>query len=118
MSSTTTPTVNPTVAAVISTLESVVAIAAAGRLTGISTTVDNDVHTYDADADKKIDELQVALDKAENENPTVKAVLVALGNIATATGFKLPAEAAVFAAVKASVDDLAGGLVPATPAKA
>ena len=101
-----------TTLAIIDTIESVVAVAAAGRLTGVSASVQNIVHTFDQQADEKIDALQAALDKDETSNPLVQTVLTDLGNIAKASGFSLPSESHVFAGIKAAVDDLAGSLKP------
>ena len=98
--------------AIIDTVENMVAIAAAGRLTGVSTTVQNTIHTYDQDADAKIDALQALLDRGETADPMVEKVLAGLAAIAKASGFTLPTEDRVFAGVKAAVDDLAGSLTP------
>ena len=119
MSTTTTTTEpNATVATVINTITSVVALTLAGRLTGLSTTVQGQLHTYDKEADAKIDELRAAIDKGETSNPYVQEVLTALTGIAKAVGFALPTEDQVFTHLKAAIDELVETVETPTPAPA
>lgn len=108
--STTTSTLPAGVTAVVSTIESIVALALAGKLTGVSATVQTEIDTLDAEADTKLAALQAALDKAETSNPYVVEVISVLTNVAKATGFQLPTESLVFSTLKEVVDDLAKGL--------
>lgn len=122
---TTTPTVpNATVVTVIDTITSVVALTLAGRLTGLSTTVEGQLHTFDQDADAKVDAIRAALDKGETSNPYVVEVMTALTSIAKAVGFALPPEDQIFTHLKLAIDELfdtiqtSGGTVTPAPAAA
>ena len=119
MSTTTTTTEpNATVTTVINTITSVVALTLAGRPTGLSTTVQGQLHTYDKEADAKIDELRAAIDKGETSNPYVQEVLTALTGIAKAVGFVLPTEDEVFTHLTAAIDELVEPFeTPAAPVK-
>ena len=62
--------------------------------------VQSKIHTFDKDADAKIDALQAALDKGDTLNPGVQNVLTGLRGIAKASGFALPTETQIFAGIK------------------
>ena len=103
-------------AGIITTVESMVAMVAAGRLTGLSTSVQQALHTYDQEADAKLDQLKAALDAVEASNPYVAQTVAALTAIAKAAGFALPDEATVFAHLKGAVDELFGSVETAPAA--
>lgn len=90
----------------IDMIEGVVAMVAAGRLTGLSTSVQGFIHTSDQEADAKLSALKEALDAGETSNIYVREAVTVLENIAKATGFVLPTEAEVFAHLKGAIDEL------------
>lgn len=105
-----------TVAGIISTVESILPLLVAGKLSRLNTEFHANLSKFDVDADAKLASLQTALDKFETGNPMAQQIVGAVLSIVKATGVQMPSEAQVFLALKTIVDTAISMAKPAPAA--
>ena len=107
MSTTTTPTVSSTDAAIIAAIPfaaSVLGGFLSGKLAGVNATIQADIASAETKADAEIDAVHAKLDAFEASSPLVQPALAGSLQVLNASGLKTWTEADLFGAAKAMVN--------------